>query len=50
MAWPETGVWYDAKVLEVDAKARTATIFYPDSLGEDAEDGEREELNLEEAI
>ena len=50
MAWPETGVWYDAKVLEVDAKARTATIFYPDSLGEDAEHGEREELNLEEAI
>ena len=43
-------MWYDAKVLEVDAKARTATIFYPDSLGEDAEDGEREELNLEEAI
>lgn len=50
MRWPETGVWYDARVMEIDAKRRTASVFYPDSLGEDAVDGEREELNLEEAI
>ena len=50
VAWPETGVWYDAKVMEIDAKARTATLWYPDSLGPDAEEGERESINLEEAI
>ena len=43
-------MWYDARVMEIDAKRRTASVFYPDSLGEDATDGEREELNLEEAI
>lgn len=53
--WPETRVWYDAKVLSIDAKARTAKLWYPDSLEDGAEDakddaGETENINLEEAI
>jgi len=48
VAWPETGVWYDAKVVEINAKSRTATLWYPP--GEDEETGEEEDINLEEAI
>ena len=29
--WPETNTWYNAKVLKVNVKAKTATLYYVDS-------------------
>ena len=49
MRWPESGVWYDARVERFDAKTRVAAVYYPDSLGNDGE-GEQEELNLADAV
>ena len=41
--WPDTDTWYNAEVLKVNVKARTATLFYTDSK-------EKEEINLYEAM
>jgi hypothetical protein len=41
--WPDTGVWYNAKIEKVNTKKTTATLYYTDSM-------EREEINLLEAI
>ena len=37
--WPETNTWYNAKVLKVNVKAKTATLYYVDS-------NEREDIDL----
>lgn len=50
VVWLEMGVWYDVKVMEIDAKARTATLWYSDLFGLDVEEGECELINFEEVI
>ena len=41
--WPDTDTWYNAEVLKVNVKARTATLYYTDTL-------EKEDINLSEAM
>ena len=43
MLWPDTGKWYNADVIKVNVKKKTATLFYVDS-------DEREDINLYEAM
>ncbi|CAL6284182.1 unnamed protein product [Bathycoccus prasinos] len=46
--WPDTGEWFDGEILNMNNS--TAKLWYPaDDLG-DATLGEREDINLEEAI
>ena len=41
--WPDTDTWYNAEVLKVNVKARTATLYYTDTK-------EKEDINLYEAM
>ena len=41
--WPDTGKWYNAEVIKVNVKNRTAKLFYVDS-------EEKEDINLYEAM
>jgi len=41
--WPDTGKWYNADVIKVNVKKRTAKLFYVDS-------EEKEDINLYEAM
>jgi collagen type III alpha len=41
--WPDTGKWYNAEVIKVNGKNRTAKLFYVDS-------EEKEDINLYEAM
>jgi len=41
--WPDTGKWYNADVIKVNVKKKTAVLFYVDS-------EEREDINLYEAM
>ena len=43
MLWPDTGKWYNADVIKVNVKKKTAVLFYVDS-------EEREDINLYEAM
>jgi hypothetical protein len=48
--WTETGVWYDAEVLSIDVNNRQAQLWYPSDDAEDEALGEKEDINIEEAI
>ena len=48
--WTETGVWYDAEVLTMDVNTRQAQLWYPSDEAEDEALGEKEDINIEEAI
>ena len=48
--WTETGVWYDAEVLSLDVDTRQAQLWYPSDDAEDEALGEKEDINIEEAI
>ena len=41
--WPDTGKWYNADVIKVNVKKRTAKLYYVDS-------EEKEDINLYEAM
>ena len=43
MLWPDTGKWYNADVIKVNVKKRTAKLYYVDS-------EEKEDINLYEAM
>jgi hypothetical protein len=48
--WTETGVWYDAEVLTINVNTRQAQLWYPSDEAEDEALGEKEDINIEEAI
>jgi len=46
--WPDTGEWFDGEILNMNNS--TAKLWYPADDIDDATLGEREDINLEEAI
>jgi hypothetical protein len=46
--WPDTGEWFDGEILNMNNS--TAKLWYPADDLDDATLGEREDINLEEAI